>query len=80
MPDPVFVEIPHHMPLARRHEVPIAHRLPVVVSALICGDGVDLVTDAGSGWSKTRQLTCFEARALAAALNAAADESERLTP
>lgn len=52
----------------------------VAVSALICGDGIDLVVRPVGGRSRTVQLTVAEARALGIAVLRAAHESEQLIP
>lgn len=50
----------------------------VVTSALIAGDGVDLVMTRPGCKPQTIQLSVDETRELSAALRQAADESERL--
>lgn len=51
---------------------------PIEVSALIAGDGVDLVSRIPGRRTQTLQLSCDEARELAANLLKSADESEHL--
>lgn len=50
----------------------------VVVAALVAGDGIDLVITPPGGVARTVQLTTDEAHELAAAIDAAADESATL--
>lgn len=61
------------------HEIHGEYGVDMKVAALISGDGVDLVVHPVGRRSRTVQITCDEARALAAALIAAADESPTLT-